>query len=122
MNNYIVFNTEVEAVSAVETCWIKYIKDKTVVGYTAVNGDEYADVNSLTDTQILVLRLYGKNSKGIDEKIKGITINYGQVTKAYQQNKWFFSEPPAEYLALLSGYTIKTGQQLIDDGYYPPLI
>lgn len=121
MSDYIVFDTEAESVTATELCWIKYIKNKVTTGFCAVNGTEYTDVKGLTDTQICTLRLYGKDHRGIDVKTKGLTINYQLYIKSYSDDKWFAAEPPAEYLALLSGYTVKTSQEMIDDDYFTPI-
>jgi len=120
MNYYIVF--DVDAQSAVDTCWIQYLKDEVGIGYTAVSdsGQEYTDLSGLSDTQICALKLYGKYYDGTDNKIEGLAICYQTYMKAYQQDKWFLPEPAATYLALLSGYTVMTGQQIVDAGYYPP--
>lgn len=119
MNN-IVFNTEAEADTATELCWIQYVKNKVAAGCRAVNGQEYADLTGLTDTEICNLRLYGKDQQGTDVKTKGLTIDYQLYIKSYSADKWFAAQPPAEYLALLSGYIVKTQQELTDEGYYPP--
>lgn len=117
---FIVFDTEAEAQTATELCWIKYVKNKVAAGCRAVNGTEYTDLTGLTDAQICKLKLYGKDHAGIDVRDKGLTINYQLYLKAHQQNKWFSSRPPAEYLALLSGYTLKTSEEIVEEGYYPP--
>jgi len=118
--DYIVFDTEAEAVTATELCWVKYVKDKVAGGCRAVNSTEYTDLTGLTDAQICKLKLYGKDYQGIDVKTKGLTINYQLYIKSYSADKWFAAQPPAEYLALLNGYTVKTQQELTDEGYYSP--
>jgi len=117
---YTIFDTEAEVIAAIEICWIKYLKDKVVLGYTAVNGDEYTDLSLMSDSEICKLKLYGKKYHGTDDKEQGITINYQLYAKAHEQDKWYCPVPPAEYLALLSGYEIKTAQEIIDEGYYAP--
>ena len=122
VDNYIVFDTIEDGTSAVETCWIQCLKDKSAEGCTMVAPDdqEYTDLSGLTDAEILLLKLYGETSEGILEKTKGLTIDYQVCIKGYQMDKWFFAEPPPDILALLSGYTVKTEQQLYDEGYFPP--
>lgn len=122
MSNYIVFGTEAEATTATKLCWVKYVKEKVGADYCAVNSQEYTDVTNLTDTQICVLRLYGKDHRGINVKTKGLTINYQLYTKSYSADKWFAAQPPTAYLDLLSGYTVKTSQEMIDENYFPPIL
>ena len=117
---FIVFDTEAEKDTATELCWVKYVKTKVAAGCRAVNGEEYTDLTGLTDVQICKLKLYGKDHAGLDVKDKGMTINYQLYLKSYSSDKWFASRPPSEYLALLSGYTLKTAQEIIEEGYYPP--
>jgi len=118
--DYIVFDTEAEKITAIKLCWVKYVKDKVAGGYKAVNSQEYTDLTGLTDAQICKLKLYGKDHRDIDVKTKGLTINYQLYIKSYSADKWFAARPPAEYSALLNGYTVKTQQELVDEGYYPP--
>jgi len=121
-NDYIIFNTEAEALSAVDTCWIQYLKDKVTAGYTAVsdNGQEYTNLSTLTDEEICQLKLYGKFCNGTNNKTCGLLDCYQTYMKAYEQNKWFLPAPAIEYLVLLTGYTVMTGQQIVDAGYYGP--
>lgn len=117
---FIVFNTKEAAFKAVEKCWVKYLKIEVSPERKAGNGQEYTGLTGLTDEQIKELKLYGQNHLGIDEKQKGITTGYQVYVKAHNQEKWFFAKPPDILLELLSGYTVKTPQQMKDEGYYPP--
>jgi len=120
MINYIVFNTEAEAVEANKLCWVKFLKDNVSADAPAVNGQEYTDLDGLSDAQISVLKLCGAKNCGIIQADKGLTIKYQLYPKAYSLQKWFSAEPPPAFLALLNGYTTLTLQQIIDGGYYPP--
>ena len=120
MINYIVFDTKSKAVEANKLCWVKFLKDNVSVDSPAVNGQEYTDLSDLSDDEISLLKLCGSKKCGTIQEDKGVTTTFQLYPKAYSLEKWFSAEPPAEYLALLSGYETLTLQQIIDDGYYPP--
>ncbi len=120
MINYIVFDTEAETVEANKLCWVKFLKDSVAEDSPAINGQEYTDLDGLSDTQISVLKLCGAKSCGTIQTDKGVTTTFQLYPKAYSLEKWFSAEPPAEYLALLSSYETLTLQQILDGGYYPP--
>ena len=65
--DYIIFDTEAEAQTAVDTCWIQYVKDQVTAGYTAGNGTTYTDLTGISDATIKTFKLLNK-------------INYWKVT------------------------------------------
>lgn len=119
--DFIVFDMEAECIAAIEICWIQWIKDKIEEGIIALDssGKKYTTTRGLTELQIRDLKIGGTDCNGKCSNTKGATLNYQIPNKGDQVEKWYFAKPPLQYLELLTGYTIKTHQQMYDEGILP---
>lgn len=97
--------------------WIRILKEKVSVQHPAkdIEGNFYTDLTGLSDDFIAALKYCGvlDGQTVIDN---GTTIAFSNIFKAYENEKWYIFEPPAQYLSGLTGYII----QDLPDSWIPP--
>lgn len=112
MATYLTFTSQKDADKAQMKLWCNKLLESAsnseyVVGDSQRNDYLLSEIQSMSDSEVCKLRLYGKKN-GVIKKTEGITERWDEPRQCYNDsNKWFMKKPNDALLTGVTGYTIE---------------
>ncbi len=106
--NILVTENEDDLIEIQKQVWIKILKENVSSENPGRLGyDFHSNLEGLPDELIAQMRYCG-SIKGATVTDNGSTVQFSNIMKAFNIEKWYIFKPDDRYLTGLSGYAIQT--------------